>query len=316
MVQTADVFHNNMRGGVLERLGITFERIQQVNPRCIMSSATGWGHLGPDARTGSMDLLAQARGGFMSATGEGMDGPPIASGFPQADHVGAIVSGYGIVLALLHRERGGEAQEVNTSLFGSQLAIQTFNITGSMWEHAAPPRQTHIERRPTWNHFQGGDGKWFSIAALPADKWWCEFCEVMGAPELAKPPYVTAEDRQARNAEVIARMDAIFATRSRDEWVAAFGERQLLVQPVADWVEAGSDPQAWANGYMVDVQDEHGKTWPIVGSPVHLSKTPAQIRALAPGFGQHTEAVLLEAGYDWDAIAALRERGAFGAPST
>ena len=102
----------------------------------------------------------------------------------------------------------------------------------------------------------------------------------------------------------------------RSEWVAAFGERQLLVQPVADWVEAGSDPQAWANGYMVDVQDEHGKTWPIVGSPVHLSKTPAQIRALAPGFGQHTEAVLLEAGYDWDAIAALRERGAFGAPST
>ena len=314
LVESADVFHNNMRGGVLERLGITFERIQQVNPRCIMSSATGWGHLGPDRLTGSMDLLAQARGGFMATTGEGSESAPTAAGFPQADHVGAIVSGYGIVLALLHRERGGEAQEVNSSLFGSQLAIQTFNITGAIWGNAMPPRTAHIERRPTWNHFQGSDGKWFSIAALPADKWWVEFCEVMGAPDLAQPPYVTADDRQARNAEVIARMDAIFATRSRDEWMAAFHARQLLVQPVADHLEVGEDEQAWANGYLVNVQDDDGRKWPMVGSPVHFSKTPAQVTKFAPAFGQHTEEVLLEAGYSWDEISAFRARGAFGEP--
>lgn len=314
LVETADVFHNNMRGGVLERLGISFERIQQVNPRCIMSSASGWGHLGPDATTGAMDTLAQARGGFMAATGEGVEGPPTMAGFPQADHVGAIVSGYSIVLALLHRERTGEAQEVNTSLFGSQMAIQTFNITGALWADEMRPRQRHEERRPTWNHYQGGDGKWFMIGALPADKWWREFCEVMGAPDLAEPPYVTAEDRQARNAEVIGRMDAIFATRTRDEWCAAFQARDLLVQPVADWIEVGRDPQAWANGYMVEVPDEDGKPWPMVGSPVHLSRTPAQIRSQAPAFGQHTEEVLLEAGYSWEELEALRRRGAFGEP--
>lgn len=312
LVQTADVFHNNMRGGVLERLGISFERLQAANPGCIMSSATGWGHLGPDRTTGSMDTLAQARGGFMSVTGEGADGPPTMAGFPQADHVGAIVSGYGIVLALLHRERGGEAQEVNTSLFGSQIAIQTFNITGALWANEMRPRMTHQERRPTWNHFQGGDGKWFMIGALPADKWWVTFCEVMGAPDLALPPYVTAEDRQARNAEVIARMDAIFMTRTRDEWVDAFQARDLLVQPVLDWIEVGGDPQAWANGYMVEVPDEHGRLWPMVGSPVHLSKTPAQIARQAPAFGQHTEEVLLELGYSWEELTSLRQRGAFG----
>ena len=312
LVESADVFHNNMRGGVLERLGIDFARIQQVNPRCIMSSATGWGHLGPDATTGAMDTLAQARGGFMASTGEGQEGPPTMAGFPQADHVGAIVSGYSIVLALLHRERSGEAQEVNTSLYGSQMAIQTFNITGAMWADEMRPRLRHDERRPTWNHYQGRDARWFMIGALPADKWWVEFCEVMGAPDLAEPPYVTAEDRQARNPEVIARMDAIFATRTRDEWVQAFQARSLLVQPVADWLDVGRDPQAWANGYMVQVPDEVGQPWPMVGSPVHLSKTPAQIRAQAPAFGQHTEEVLLELGYSWEEVSALRERGAFG----
>ncbi|MSQ30951.1 MAG: CoA transferase [Dehalococcoidia bacterium] len=312
LVASADVFHNNMRGGVLERLGISFERIQQVNPRCVMSSATGWGHLGPDRTTGSMDVLAQARGGFMSVTGDGVDGPPTPAGFPQADHVGAIVSGYGIVLALLHRERGGEAQEVNTSLFGSQLVIQTFNITGALWSGETRPRFRHDERRPTWNHYQGGDGKWFMIGALPADKWWAEFCDVMGAPELARDPYTTADDRQQRNAEVIARMDAIFATRTRDEWVRAFQARELLVQPVADHLEVGADAQAWANGYLVQVPDELGAMWPMVGSPVHLSKTPAQITKLAPAFGQHTEEVLLELGLTWDELSALRQRGAFG----
>ena len=312
LLESADVFHNNMRGGVLERLGISFEQIQQTNPRCVMSSATGWGHLGPDRTTGSMDVLAQARGGFMSVTGEGMESPPTAAGFPQADHVGAIVSGYGIVLALLHRERTGEAQEVNTSLFGSQMAIQTFNITGALWSKVPRPRVRHDERRPTWNHYQGSDGKWFSIGALPADKWWGEFCEIMAAPELARDPYATADDRIEHNAEIIGRMDAIFATRTRDEWVSAFQARELLVQPVADYLEVGADPQAWANGYMVQVPDEHGEMWPMVGSPVHLSKTPAQITRQAPAFGQHTEEVLLEAGYTWAELSALRERGAFG----
>ena len=312
LVELADVFHNNMRGGVLDRLGITFERIQQVNPRCLMSSATGWGHLGPDRTQGSMDVLAQARGGFMSITGEGEDGPPVMAGFPQADHVGAIVSAYGIVVALLHRERTDEVQEVNTSLYGSQMAIQTFNIMGALWAGETRPRITHEERRPTWNHYRGSDGKWFMIGALPADKWWVEFCDVMAAPELARDPFVTADDRQGRNDEVIARLDAVFATRTRDEWVRAFHERDLLVQPVADHLEVGRDPQAWANGYMVEVPDELGTLWPMVGSPVHLSKTPARITRQAPAFGEHTESVLLEMGYSWDDLIALRARGAFG----
>ncbi|MCK9486982.1 MAG: CoA transferase [Dehalococcoidia bacterium] len=315
LVETADVFHNNMRYGVMERLGVTFERIQAVNPRCILSNATGWGHLGPDARRGAMDTLAQARGGFMSVTGEGEESPPTMAGFPQADHVGAIVSGYGIVLALMHRERTGEAQEVNTSLYGSQLAIQSYNITGALWTDETVGRRRHHERRPTWNHFQAGDGKWFMIGALPPDKWWKQLCEVMGTPDLATGENATAAQRWERNEEIIARMDEVFLTRTRDEWVRAFHEADMLVEPVLDYLEIGQDPQAWANDYLVKVpHPETGEEMPMVGSPVNLSRSPARIERMGPAFGQHTEEVLLEAGYTWDDITALQARGAFGSP--
>jgi len=312
LVEQADVFHNNLRGGALERLGITYERLEAINPEIIMSSATGWGHLGPERQAGAMDTLAQARGGFMSVTGEGPTAPPTPAGFPQADHVGALVSGYSIVLALLQRERHGEAQEVNTSLYGSQLCIQSFGITGAAWSGELRGQLAHEDRPSTWNHYRAGDGKWFMIGALPPDKWWGEFCEVMGAPELAEDPYRTAADRSARNHEVIAKMDAIFATKPRDEWMRLFHERDMLVQPVADYLEILEDEQAWANDYLVKVPDPYGEPRTMVGSPVHMSKTPARIDRMAPELGQHLEEVLLETGYSWEEIEALRGRGAFG----
>jgi crotonobetainyl-CoA:carnitine CoA-transferase CaiB-like acyl-CoA transferase len=314
LARDADVFHNNMRGGVMERLGVTYERLQAANPRIIYSNATAWGPVGPHANAGSMDLLAQARGGFMSVTGEA-DGPPTPAGFPQADHVGALVSGYAIVLALLHRERSGEGQQVDTSLYGSQLCIQSFNIAGALWSGGSRGRTRHEERSPTWNQYQAGDGKWFMIGALPPDKWWAQFCEVMGLPELAADPYRTAAQRMERNAEVVARMDAVFQTRTRDEWVEAFQARGLLVEPVLDYLEIEQDEQAWANDYLVKVPDAQGREWTMVGSPVRMSKTPAQITRMAPEFGQHTEEVLLEAGYSWEDLEALRARGAFGPPA-
>ncbi|MCA9855783.1 MAG: CoA transferase [Dehalococcoidia bacterium] len=314
LVKTADVFHNNMRYGVMERLGVTFEKLQEVNPGCILSNASGWGHLGPDAYDGAMDTLAQARGGFMSVTGEGEDGMPQMAGFPQADHVGALVSGYSIVLALLHRERTGEAQEVNTSLYGTQLALQSFGITSAMWTGEFRGRLSHEERRPTWNHFMAGDGKWFMIGALPPDKWWAEFCDVMGLPELAQGDFANVLTRTPRNKEVIAKMDAVFQTKTRDEWVAAFQARNLLVQPIMDYDEIAADPQAWANDYLVNFEDPEMGTVPVVGSPVHLSKTPARIERLGPEFGAHTEEVLLESGFTWEEISDLQQRGAFGFP--
>ena len=139
LVETADIFHNNMRPGVLDRLGLTYEVLKERNPRIIVSNATGWGNEGPDAEAqmGSMDILARARGGIMSVTGT-PDTGPLPVGAPFADHTGAIISAFGMMTALWEREHSGEGQVIDTSLYGSQLCIQGLNITSAMWGRPAP----------------------------------------------------------------------------------------------------------------------------------------------------------------------------------
>jgi crotonobetainyl-CoA:carnitine CoA-transferase CaiB-like acyl-CoA transferase len=313
LVETADIFHNNMRPGVLERLGLTYEVMAERNPRIIVSRATGWGHLGPDAESqvGSMDILAQARGGVMNVTGTPETGA-LPVGVPFADHVGAIVSAYGMMVALWERERSGIGQEVNTSLYGAQLCIQGFNITAAMWHDR---EQQHVDpdrRRPHWNAYPCADGKLLQIGGPVADRWWDGFCDVIGAPDLAQQGRYTTNMRDEELRErTIHRLRDIFAAKPRDEWLELL-QPEYFVQPVSSYLEIAEDPQAWANGYLTNVPVEGGDPVPTVGTPVNLSRTPGGVRHLAPELGQHTEQVLVDAGYSWDDITALREAGAFG----
>jgi crotonobetainyl-CoA:carnitine CoA-transferase CaiB-like acyl-CoA transferase len=313
LVETADIFHNNMRPGVLARLNLTYEVMRERNPRIIVSSATGWGHLGPDAEAmaGSMDILAQARGGIMSVTGTPETGP-LPVGAPFADHVGAIISAYGMMVALWERQQSGEGQEVNTSLFGGQLTIQGFNITNAMWSGENPPLRGIDELRPHWRTYTCADGLPIIVGGGTPDRWWQDFCVTLGCPEVGDVVYsenVNDVEWRRRTGE---RIDQIFRTKTRDEWLAALTPR-FMVQPVSSYLDIAQDPQAWANGYLVNVTDEDGgEPLPTVGVPVHLSRTPGSVRHWAPELGQHTEAVLLEAGYTWDDISRLREAGAFG----
>ena len=313
LIESADIFHNNMRPGVLKRLGLTYETVSERNPRIIVSSATGWGHRGPDAEAelGSMDILAQARGGIMSVTGTPETGP-LPVGVPFADHVGAIVSAYGMMVALWEREQSGKGQEVNTSLYGSQLAIQGFNITSAMWSGRDPERLPPEERRPHWNAYPCADGKLLMVGGGTPDRWWADFCAELGVSELGEGNYSQQARDPAWRAGTITRLRAVFATAPRDEWVERLQPR-FFVQPVTTYLEIAADPQAWANGYLSTVAHEGlDEPVPMVGPPVHLSRTPGSVRTLAPELGQHTEEVLLEAGFSWGEISAVRSRGAFG----
>jgi len=315
LAEEADVFVSNMRLRALKKLGADYESLSRVNPRIIYGRASGYGPKGPDAHVGSMDIMAQARGGIMSVTGD-PDGWPKPVGVPFADHVGALTMAFGIMVALFHRERTGEGQEVDASLLAGQLCIQSFNITGSLFNNnRVPPRQPRAGGNPTWNVYKGSDGKYFVIG-MNQQRYWPGICKVVGRPEwLEDPRYASVRSRVENRESLFADLDAVFATKTADEWVRLFTEADLLAARVNDYAEVANDPQNLENGYITEVERPDGPPVKMVGLPVIFSKTPGRIRSLAPELGQHTEEVLLEAGYTWEQIADLRAKGAIGVPA-
>jgi crotonobetainyl-CoA:carnitine CoA-transferase CaiB-like acyl-CoA transferase len=308
----ADVFLTNFRPGVCERLGIGYEDLAGVNPRIIFARASGYGPAGPEAGAGAFDLLGQARGGLMSVTGE-PEGWPKNVGAPIADQTGGIMAAFGIVTALLHRERSGEGQQVDVSLLGSVMALQSLNITTSLLTGAEQQRFPRAGRTPFWNVYRGGDGKHFAIAML-LNRAWHEICDVIGRPELEHDErFESFRPRVIDNAAaLIDILDEAFARRPADEWVRVLNEHGIYAARVQSYADLPDDPQVVANDYLVDIQREGGAPLRMVATPVQMSKTPGHIRGLAPELGQHTEELLLEAGYSWEDLEELRAEGVIG----
>jgi len=308
LVKGADVFLNNLRGGAVDRLGLGYQVVSQVNPRIIYAHASAWGGEGPDVNLGSFDILAQARGGIMMLNGE-PDGPPLPMPVPIADQVGAIVAAYGIVVALLHRQRTGQGQELNASLLGSQLALQSFNVTSYLLTGRLPQRQPRGGFGPLWNVYKGSDGKHFALAMLE-DRWWPGVCRAIGEPELESDPrFDTAPKRFQNGEELTAHLDEVFARRPAREWVRRFQEHNLLAAPVQDYEDLVNDPQVVANAYIQEVERPGHQPVRMVGVPVKFSKTPGEIRRLAPALGEHTHEVLLECGLTQGEIDELEGEG-------
>jgi crotonobetainyl-CoA:carnitine CoA-transferase CaiB-like acyl-CoA transferase len=309
LVRQSDVVLHNLRGGAMERLGLDYEALRQVNPAIIYVHASAYGEQGPDTNLGSFDMLAQARGGLMSLNGE-PDDPPLPVPVPIADQVGAIVAAFGIVAALFYRERTGEGQYVNASLLGSQVALQSFNISMYHLTRRMPRRQPRGTFGPTWTTYRCADDKYVALGMLE-DRWWPGVCQALEQPELATDPrYATALDRARNVRELVPQMDSIFAQRPAREWVQRFRELGLLVELVQDYEDIANDPQVAANGWIVEMEwPGHDQPFYMVNSPIRFSKTPAHIRGLAPAFGKHTEEILLDLGLSREEVRGLEEEG-------
>jgi crotonobetainyl-CoA:carnitine CoA-transferase CaiB-like acyl-CoA transferase len=311
LVRDADVFVQNMRKGVMERLGLAYRDLAQVNPAIIYASASGYGDRGPDRALPSMDIMGQARGGLISVNGEPARPVPAFGGL--ADQVGAVMLANGILVALVHRMRTGQGQEVDVSLLGTQIALQAFNITNYLFGGRMPKRRAREEAAPLWNTYAGSDGRWFVIGLPQSDRWWTGLCTAIGREDLMDDPrFSDFLSRQANAAELVAILDGVFAMQPCSYWVRTFAEAGLMCAPVQDYAEVCADAQARANEYIIEVDHPSGGRLEMVGHPIQFSATPAGVRRMAPEFGQHTEEVLLEAGLTWEEIHRLRNAGAVG----
>jgi crotonobetainyl-CoA:carnitine CoA-transferase CaiB-like acyl-CoA transferase len=228
---------------------------------------------------------------------------------PIADQTGAFIAAYAIVVALLHRERTGQGQELNVSLLGSQLALQSFNVTSYLLTGRLPQRQPRGGFGPLWNVYKGSDGKYFALAMLE-DRWWPGVCQTIDEPELeGDPRFDTAQKRFEKAQDLTAHFDEVFARRPAREWVQRFHEHGLMAAPVQDYEDLVNDPQVVANGYVQEVERPGHEPVRMVGVPVKFSRTPGEIRRLAPALGEHTHEVLLECGLTQEETDQLERDG-------
>jgi crotonobetainyl-CoA:carnitine CoA-transferase CaiB-like acyl-CoA transferase len=310
LARHSDVFVQNFRKGVAQRLGLGYADLCALNPRIIYASASGYGPEGPDSGEPSFDYLGQARSGIMNAVGSGSTAPTYVYG-GIADQMGAIMLAYGVLAALFARERTGIGQEVDASHLGSMMALQGLNVVARTIMGKEFPRNTRANAyNPLWNHYRCADDKWISLAMLQPDRYWKNFCEVVGKPELIEDPrFAEVKIRGKNSAALVAIFDEVFATRPRLEWMRVLKGRGDFIYTIVNSVtDLPDDPQVRANDYVVDYDHPALGKLTLLGMPVKLSVTPGEPRGHAPELGEHTELLLTEMlGYSWDDVARLRE---------
>jgi len=308
LVKDADVLVHNFRKHVPAQLGADYETLAGINPRLIYAVGSSFGPEGPEAGDTAMDLIAQARSGIMFTNGPLKEGPrPVQGGL--ADQVGATHLALGIMGALLARERTGRGQIVEVSLLGSMIWFQQLHanlaLTVGKLISAGNRKQ---QRNPLWNYYRCGDGQWIMFAMLQPDRYWADFCRTLGREDLATDPrcanmYIRGENA----ATLIEELDATFLTKPRSDWMKILREGgDFIFGPVNTYLDFLDDPQVLENRYITDFEHPTAGTVKIVNHPFHFSETPASVRRPSPEFGQHTEEVLLEAGYSWEEIENLR----------
>jgi crotonobetainyl-CoA:carnitine CoA-transferase CaiB-like acyl-CoA transferase len=306
----SDVFVQNFRKGVAKRLGLDYETLRAHNPKLIYANSSGYGPEGPDSAEPSFDYLGQARSGVMYTHGVKSDEPIFTTG-GIADQMGAIMLAYGILAALLARERYGVGQQVDASHLGSMMALQGLNVSMRTIMGHEFGRNTRDEAfNPLWNHYRCADGKWLALAMLQPDRYWKDLCLAMDLAELATDErFGDLRSRGKNAATLIPIFDRKFAEKTRAEWMTILKAGGDFIYTVVNSVsDLPDDPQVKANEYIVDHEIPGlGKTR-VLGMPVKLSETPGQPRGHAPELGEHTELLLTELlGYSWDDVARMRE---------
>lgn len=312
LVEQADVFITSFLPEARRRLRIDVDDIRACNPSVVYVRGSGQGANGPDAEKGGYDAASfWSRGGLGHALTPPGAAAPVFQRAAFGDSIGAMTLAGGVAAALFQRERQGEAPVVDVSLLGTAMWVLAPDIIASAILPGGIPSFARTEApNPLVNTYRTGDGRWLTLLLLQPDRYWLDFCERIGRPELVGDErFADAMNRFLNRAELVAILDEVFASKSLAEWREVLEGHEGPWAPMQTAEEVLRDPQALANGYVAEVSTDDGTSAPLVVNPVQFDGEQVKLDR-APEHGQHTEEVLLELGVSWDDLAAYKEQGA------
>jgi crotonobetainyl-CoA:carnitine CoA-transferase CaiB-like acyl-CoA transferase len=309
MAARADVITENYRQGTMEKLGVGYESLRQINPAIIYCSISGFGRTGPYADKGGYDLIAQGMSGLMSVTGE-PGGAPAKSGGPVCDINAGVLGALGVVSAYVHRLKTGEGQLVDTSLFeaGIQQMYWQAAIYFATGEVSGPTGSAHILSAP-YQAFRAADG-WLNIGGANQANWE-RLCRVLGASDWLEDARFRTNAHRMKNLQALSEvMSARLKTRKVDDLIKALEAEGVPCGRINSIADVAADPQVLAREMVVELKHPRAGRTRALGLPVKLSRTPGKVSRPAPLLGQHTQEVLSEFGFSQTEIEALVQSGA------
>jgi crotonobetainyl-CoA:carnitine CoA-transferase CaiB-like acyl-CoA transferase len=309
MVADADVVIENFRPGTLERWGLGYPELAEINPGLVLARVTGFGQFGPYANRPGFGTLAEAMSGFAAITGE-PDGPPTLPPFGLADGVTALTTAFAVMVALRARERTGRGQVIDMAIIEPLLTVLGPQLTaydqlGELQERTGNRSTNNAPR----NTYRCADGQWVAVSTS-AQSIAERVMHLVGRPEfLEQPWFATGAGRAEHADELDTAVGGWIAQRTRDEVIAAFERAQAAVAPIYTAADILTDPQYQALGSILSIADPELGPIRMQNVPFRLSDTPGQVRSTGPRLGEHTAEVLANYGVSESGLAALRDAG-------
>jgi crotonobetainyl-CoA:carnitine CoA-transferase CaiB-like acyl-CoA transferase len=308
LVRRADVLVENFRTGTMESFGLGYDTLAALNPRLVYCSVSAFGRTGPRKDGAGYEALMQAFSGIMSITGE-PDGPPVRCGVSFLDLTTGILCAFGIVNALIYRERTGLGQRVDGSLLETALTLLNYHAEGYLLTGAVPKPlgSSHPSLSP-YRNFRCRDGQWVFIAGAN-DRFWQRLAPALGLDGMATDPrFATNIERVKHRRELEAELERAIAGHDREPLLKLLEEAGVPATPVNTVDQVMNDPQMAARGLIERVMHPRLGEIPVVGTPLKFSRMRPGVRSPAPLQGQHTDEVLAEWGYSSDEITRLRAK--------
>lgn len=307
LVARADVLIENFRTGTMEGFGLGYEVLKEINPRLVYCAVSVFGRSGPYKDKVGYEALMQAHSGVMSITGE-PDGPPLRCGISLLDLGTGLMAAYGVMNALFHRERTGQGQLVEVSLFETALALLSYHAVGYLISGKIPQRQgsAHPSLVP-YQVFQTKDGE--MLIAGANQRLWTRLCEALRREDLLQDPrFATQADRVQHRQVLVPQIQEEARKYSTSELTELLEIAGVPSAPVNTVDKVLMEPQTEAREMVVAIPHPRIPDLKLLGLPLKLSETPGDIRMPPPLMGQHTEEVLMELGYSGTDLRTFQER--------